>query len=94
MDLALQAERVGAQGQKITYRAQLADGLDAKVIYLQGSYADIRAQILQRHGHFAGEAILTAQFTDLEEPSDALYIDVSTSPDEIVTSVCVKLNLK
>jgi gluconokinase len=79
---------------KRAYRAQLAERLDVQIIYLQGSFASIRAQVVERQGHFAGEAILAAQFADLEEPSGALACDVATPPEEIVSSVCAKLNLK
>jgi gluconokinase len=78
---------------KRAYRAQLAESLAVKIIYLKGSFESIRARVVERQGHFAGESLLAAQFADLEEPTDALTSDLSTPPEEIVSSLCAKLNL-
>lgn len=72
---------------KQTYRDTLAAGLDVKIVYLKGTYAEMRAHILARHGHFAGEAILAGQFRDLEEPSDALVVPVTLTPQQIVPAI-------
>lgn len=69
---------------KRSYRDQLSAGLDFRTVYLRGSYEEMRRHIEARHGHFAGEAILAGQFADLEEPLDALVLDVSHTPEELV----------
>lgn len=69
---------------KQSYRDQLSAGLDFRVVYLRGSYDQMRRHIEARHGHFAGEAILAGQFADLEEPEDALVLEVSHSPEQLV----------
>src|SRR5262249_39820109 len=68
---------------KQSYRATLAAGLDMRIVYLRGTYEAMREPILARHGHFAGESILAGQFSDLEEPTDALVLDVSSSPEKL-----------
>jgi len=78
---------------KKTYRDTLAAGLDVKTVYLKGSYEEMKAHILGRHGHFAGEGILAGQFADLEEPQDAIVVSVSHPPKEIVAEVRGKLKL-
>ncbi len=51
------------------------------------------SRIRHRHGHFAGEQILAGQFADLEEPDDAITIDASKTPDEIVAEIRKRLGL-
>jgi gluconokinase len=78
---------------KQSYRDQLSAGLDFRVVYLRGTYEQMRRHIEARHGHFAGEAILAGQFADLEEPSDALVLDVSHSPEQLVAEAVRLLHL-
>jgi gluconokinase len=74
-----------------SYRVRLAEGLPLKVIYLQGSYELIRARLLARHGHFAGESILADQFANLEEPKDAITVSIELAPQEIVSQILAAL---
>ena len=78
---------------KESYRKQLSAGLDLRLVYLRGSYEVMRSHIEGRHGHFAGESILAGQFADLEEPHDALVVDVNATPEEIADQVIHRLNL-
>jgi len=78
---------------KESYRETIGAGLAMKIVYLKGTYEEMRAHILARQGHFAGEGILSGQFRDLEEPSDALVISVHHTPKEIVEEVCRELKL-
>lgn len=78
---------------KQSYRDTIGAGLDMKVVYLKGAYEDMRAHILARHGHFAGEGILAGQFRDLEEPQDALAVSVTLAPEEKVRAIKQGLRL-
>ena len=78
---------------KRSYRQQLWDGPEVRFVYLRGSYELIAERLRTRKGHFADEHILAGQFADLEEPNDALVVDVSASPDEIVAEICRHLRL-
>jgi gluconokinase len=78
---------------KNSYRETIGAGLPMKILYLKGSYDEMRAHILARHGHFAGEGILAGQFRDLEEPKDAIVEPVSLSPAQIVQNVKNELKL-
>jgi gluconokinase len=78
---------------KQSYRDQLSVELDIRIVYLRGTYEVMRRHIESRHGHFAGEAILAGQFADLEEPKNALILDVSHFPEEQVAQLIAKLNL-
>ncbi len=74
----------GCSALKQSYRETIGAGLDMKIVYLKGTYEEMRAHILARRGHFAGEGILAGQFRDLEEPQNAIVVSVSQTPDEIV----------
>lgn len=78
---------------KESYRKTIGEGLAMKTVYLKGTYEEMRAHILARHGHFAGEAILAGQFADLEEPKDAIAVSVLHKPEEIVEEVRRELKL-
>jgi gluconokinase len=78
---------------KQSYRDTLSAGLDMRVVYLRGTYEQMRKHILARHGHFAGESILAGQFADLEEPTDALVLDVFGSPQSLAGQAIAGLGL-
>jgi len=75
---------------KRSYRTQL-QAAGVQFIYLKGDYDLIAARLHFRHGHFATESILKSQLADLEEPDDAITIDVGKSPGEIVAEIVAKL---
>jgi gluconokinase len=78
---------------KRSYRQELEPGPEVRLVYLKGS-ADLIAQRLHtRHGHFANEQILASQFADLEEPEDAVTVDVAGTPAQIVAEIRQKLGL-
>ena len=79
---------------KQSYRELLWRGGDVKLVYLKGSYELIAQRLLTRHGHFADAHILTGQFADLEEPTDAITVDISAPPAEIVEEICRRLGLQ
>jgi gluconokinase len=72
---------------KRSYRKELQAGPEVKLVYLKGSREMIAERLRARHGHFATEKILDGQFRDLEEPDDAITVDVSPAPEEIVAEV-------
>jgi len=78
---------------KESYRKTIGAGLEMKIVYLKGAYEEMRAHILARHGHFAGEGILAGQFRDLEEPAGAIVEPVTLLPEQIVKQVREKLKL-
>jgi gluconokinase len=78
---------------KRSYREQLGTGGEVRLVYLKGSYELIASRLRDRHGHFATEAILADQFANLEEPHDAIVVDVQPPPREIVSEVQHRLGL-
>jgi gluconokinase len=84
---------LGCSALREEYRRTLRAGLDMKIIYLRGSKEEIAERLRQRQHHFAGVAILDDQFAVLEEPHDALIIDIKETPEEIVDEILHKINL-
>ena len=63
------------------------------LIYLKGDYGLIRERLSKRRGHFLNPNLLDSQFAALEEPKEAMRVDVSLSPAEIVKSIRSGLRL-
>ncbi len=55
-----------------------------KFVYLKGSYALILDRMRRRKGHYMRPEMLESQFADLQEPSEALTIDIAQTPEEMV----------
>jgi gluconokinase len=67
------------------------DGKDGfEIIYLKGSYDLLWARMSTRQGHFMKPEMLKSQFTTLEEPQDALILDVSMPLEEMLALVLEK----
>jgi gluconokinase len=78
---------------KQSYRDLLSSELDVRIVYLRGTYDVMRQRIEFRHGHFAGQGILAGQFADLEEPRNAVVLDVSRSAQQLAAEVIAGLHL-
>lgn len=73
---------------KDSYRQFLVlDGDRTKLVYLKGSYQLVQQRLHQRQNHYMSEKLLSTQFETLEEPSDAIYIDVVEPPLVIVQNI-------
>lgn len=74
------------------YREELRAG-DVRFVYLRGDAALIAQRLHARQGHFATDSILESQFSDLEEPHDALAVSIAQIPEAIVAEIIDKLKL-
>ena len=78
---------------KSNYRQILRNGRSEVVfIYLRGDYNCIQTRVQHRTGHFMSSDLLRSQFDTLEEPRDALVIDVSQTPEAIVEEILNKIS--
>jgi gluconokinase len=78
---------------KRSYREKLSVAPEVRFVYLKGSAELIAGRLHARHGHFAGESILTSQIADLEEPEVAIVADIRQDPLQIVDSIRKQLGL-
>src|SRR5579884_3424814 len=72
---------------KQSYRDQLGFGHNRPpeliLAYLKGSIETIRQRIAHRREHFMNPDLLQSQFDALEEPRDAILVDVGPPSEEI-----------
>ena len=78
---------------KRAYRQELDVAPEVHFVFLKGSAGLIAERLRARHGHFAGEQILAGQFADLEEPKDAVTVEIESTPPQIVAEIREKLGL-
>jgi carbohydrate kinase (thermoresistant glucokinase family) len=90
--LALQKEGVsvvlGCSALKQVYRKRLSNDLrDFKVVYLRGDFELIEKRVKARTHRYMPASLLKSQFETLEEPRDALVVDISGKPGETVAKI-------
>ncbi|HEY1272093.1 MAG TPA: gluconokinase [Terriglobales bacterium] len=78
---------------KQSYRDTLRVSTDVEFVYLKGSHDLIERRLSGRHGHFASVQLLASQFSALEEPDDAITVNIDRPPAEIVSQIRVSLGL-
>jgi len=91
IDSLLQNDRsavLACSALKQTYRNRLQRDLaHVRFVYLKGDFDLIRRRLMSRQGHFMRADLLRSQFATLEEPQGVLTVDISRSPEQIVTTI-------
>jgi gluconokinase len=73
---------------KAAYRCKLVEGLTkVRLVHLTGSESLLRERLDARHGHYMNPRLLDSQLATLEEPGDAITIDIFQSPAEMVRAI-------
>lgn len=74
-----------------TYRDRLtpSDG-GVTFVFMKGDAATIGGRLSVRADHFFNPALLQSQFETLEEPADALVLDIRRSPEALVGDILAK----
>jgi gluconokinase len=78
---------------KNSYRKTLEANKQVKFVYLQGTYEQIKARLNNRTGHFMSAGMLDSQFQTLEEPQNALTVDISNKSEDIIAIIRKGLDL-
>lgn len=60
-------------------------------IYLKGPKSLISKRLSDRTGHYMPPELLDSQFNDLEEPSDAMIVNIDKNPAEIMSEILPQL---
>ena len=76
---------------KKSYRDMLLIDERVRFVYLKGDYDLIKERLRARSDHYMNPSLLDSQFETLEEPNDALQIDIGSSPDAIVEIIRQRL---
>jgi gluconokinase len=75
---------------KEAYRAQLLEGLEGMgIIYLKGSYDLLWRRISTREEHYMKPQMLQSQLDILEEPKDAVVLDVEMPVKEMIDTITI-----
>ena len=74
---------------KQKYRDILSQDIEgqSKWVHLSGSFDQIYNRMNKRPNHFMPEELLKSQFDTLEKPKNAIQIDVSLTPEDIVKTI-------
>ena len=62
------------------------------LVYLKGPFELIQARLAHRLHHFMPSNLLVDQFAQLEEPSDAIVINIAQAPAKILTDIKAHLH--
>ena len=79
---------------KASYRETLRGGhAEVVFVYLKADPQVIAERLEHRSGHYAKRDLLPSQVATLEEPADAVTVDASRTPAEIVAEIRRKLRV-
>ena len=85
---------VACSALKQSYRDVIVVDADkVRIVYLRGSAELIAKRLAARKGHFMPPDLLPSQFATLEEPRDAIAVDVSGTPEQIVGAIRAALGI-
>ena len=79
---------------KESYRKILKGTSDVCFVYLKGSRDLIVERMRGRKAHYMPLSLVDSQFATLEEPADAVVVDIAKRPDEIVRYMIEQLKKK
>ncbi|MCK6583238.1 MAG: gluconokinase [Anaerolineales bacterium] len=66
------------------YREKLAVNDKVRFVYLRGTYNQVETRMKRRKDHYMPVQLLQSQFEALEEPRDAVAIEITQTPEEVV----------
>lgn len=71
------------------YRVTLSEGIEGetKWVYLSGSFEQIYNRMNSRPNHFMPLELLKSQFEILEKPKNAIQVDISLTPENIIKKI-------
>jgi gluconokinase len=78
---------IASSALKEKYRKILLTRPEIKLVYLRGAYDLIYSRMQHRPGHYMKAEMLQSQFASLEEPKDAIVIDIGPAPEVIVSTI-------
>lgn len=89
---------VACSALKAAYRDKLKSAAGAhddqvRFVYLRIPPPVARQRLRGRKGHFMHAQMVESQFEALEEPADAIVVDATLNPDEVVTRIRQALGL-
>ena len=88
------AAAIACSALKQYYRDLLMENPSrVKFVYLKGSPALIEQRLARRAGHFFDQRLLQSQFDTLEDPANAIVVDIAPPPEKIAETIRSRLAL-
>jgi gluconokinase len=78
---------------KSAYRDYLLIDQEVRLVYLKGTRSLIRSRLERRRGHYMNPNLLESQFETLEEPIEAVAVEVDGSPEDIARCIRSRLGI-
>ncbi len=75
-------------------RGNAGNGSHTEFVYLKGSFDLLQSRLAARKDHFFNPNLLRSQFDALEEPTDAVVVDIALPPDAIVDEAVKQLQAR
>ena len=83
---------IGCSALKARYRERLSAGLaDVRLVHLKGGFELIESRLKARRGHYMPPTLLASQFAALEEPEEALVLDIGAEPQTLASQLIESL---
>ena len=73
------------------YRDRLASAGDVRFVYLKGNATTIEPRLATRVGYYMPLSLLASQFVTLEQPIDAIVVDIRQPVLAQVAAIAAKL---
>lgn len=80
--------------KKVYQERLLRDTRRAALVFLRGGFDLIYERLQERQDHYMEAGMLESQFAALEEPEEALAVEIESAPNEIVEEIVRRLGLE
>jgi len=84
---------IACSALKHSYRQMLRIAGEVVFVYLKANIDTVRERLRNRTGHFMNPNLIQSQFDTLEESEQALRVDASLPPGEIVRRIRTQLRI-
>ena len=85
---------IACSALKAAYRDLLSPQGDAIFVFLTGSRETIAARLEARKGHYMNPGLLASQLATLEEPADAIAVNIALPPAAIADKIMARLDAR
>jgi gluconokinase len=85
---------IACSALKAAYRDLLSPQGDAIFVFLTGSSETIAARLEARKGHYMNPGLLASQLATLEEPADAIAVNIAPPPAAIADKIMARLDAR
>jgi len=83
---------IACSALKAVYRDVLSPHDDVVFAFLKGSAETIAGRLKARKGHYMNPNLLASQLATLEEPTDAIVVDIAPPPATVADEIMARLD--